>query len=73
MNNNLQKIQTRYQKPAIKSKKVKISFFMSKVSILDQFNLVGDVYAQSGGGGSNTSWASTNTNDCGSSATPGGN
>jgi hypothetical protein len=70
------KRRTKYQKPHIKSKKIKISFFMSKVAILDQFNFIGDVYAQSdagGGGGSNTSWASTNTNDCGQSSTPGEN
>ena len=72
MNKKLPRV-LKYQKPIIKTKKIKISFFMSKVSVLDQFNIIGDVYAQSGGGSPSTSWASTNTNDCGQSATPGEN
>lgn len=39
----------KYYKPKIAVKKVKISFFLSNIFWLDQFNMVGDVYAQSGG------------------------
>lgn len=66
----------RYQKPLMKAKKVTVSFFLSKIALLDQFNILGNVYAQSGsdgGYGGGTSWASTNTGDCGSSASPGEN
>lgn len=38
-----------YVKPKMTSKKVKISHFLSKVFWMDQFNFVGNVYAQSGG------------------------
>lgn len=37
-----------YKKPHFTSKKIKLSFFLSNIFWLDQFNLVGDVYAQSG-------------------------
>lgn len=40
----------KYISPKITSKKIKLSFFLSNVMWLDQFNLVGNVYAQSGGG-----------------------
>lgn len=62
----------RYQKPQIKSKKIKFSFFLTQVTLLDQFSFMGNVYAQYGGysEGGYTSWASTNTGDCGSSASP---
>lgn len=46
-----------YKKPKINSKKVKISFFLSKTSWIDQFSFVGQVYAQSGGGGDGTSYS----------------
>ncbi len=52
----------RYIKPEVTSKKVKISFFLSKVFWVDNFNLVGDVYAQSGGCAAASDCAS---NDCG--------
>ncbi len=44
----------KYKKPKITEKKIKISFFLSQVSLVDQFNLFGTVYAQScsGDGGS---------------------
>ncbi len=58
-----------YQKPQLKSKKIKISFFLSKVSWLDGFNAIGTVYAQSGGS-DNGGWGGCATNDCGHSATP---
>lgn len=62
-----------YQKPKLLSKKIKISFFLSKVSWLDGFNALGTVYAQSGGGGGGDGgggWGGCSTNDCGHSATP---
>src|SRR6266849_7716970 len=42
-------IRVKYQKPTIKEKKVTISFFLTNVNFIDQFTLMGDVYAQSGG------------------------
>jgi hypothetical protein len=45
----MEKNKLQYQKPKIKVKKVKMSFFHSNIWWLDQFNLVGEVYAQSGG------------------------
>lgn len=63
-----------YQKPKITTKKLKISFFLSRVSWLDQFNMLGSVYAQSGGGSSDGSypgsWADTTTNTTGTTGTP---
>ena len=44
----------KYIKPQIKQKKIKLSYFLSNIIWVDQFNLVGKVYAQSsdaGGGG----------------------
>ncbi len=41
----------KYQKPKLKVEKVKINFFMSKLWWVDQFNFVGDVYAQYGDSG----------------------
>ena len=73
MNKKYSNKKLKYQKPTIISKKIKISFFMSKMTILDQFNIIGDIYAQSGGsGGDGGSWASTTTNNTGSTATPNG-
>jgi len=40
-----------YTKPKLTSKKIKISFFLSQTSVLDQFSFIAEVYAQSGGGG----------------------
>lgn len=45
-----------YQKPKITQKKIKVSFFLSNIAWLDQFNLTGTIYAQSGG---------ANSADCG--------
>lgn len=39
----------KYFTPQIKIKKIKVNFFLSKFYWIDQFNLIGDVYAQSGG------------------------
>lgn len=38
----------RYLKPKISERKVKINFFLSNITWVDQFSLLGDVYAQSG-------------------------
>lgn len=35
-----------YQKPSISEKKIKISFFLTPKGFLDDFSLVGDVFAQ---------------------------
>ena len=64
MENQLKAKKVKYQKPKMYSKKVKISFFLSQVAILDQFSIMGNVYAQSGG----CSSASTSTNNSGSSS-----
>lgn len=40
----------KYQKPQITNKKVKLSFFLTKISYIDQFNIIGNIYASSGGG-----------------------
>lgn len=37
----------KYQKPKITKKRIKLSFFLTNISWIDQFNLVGKVYAQS--------------------------
>lgn len=63
----------RYIPPKIKVKKVKLSFFMQNVSWLDQFNIIGNVYAQSGcsGGGGDGGYGcmcgecGQSTSDCG--------
>lgn len=47
-NKNSKKALLKYHKPKIISKSVMISFFMSKVWWIDQFNFTGNVYAQSG-------------------------
>lgn len=57
----------KYIKPKIKSKKIKISFFLSSASWIDQFNFIGQVYAQSGGNGTSYSLGSDNGNGPGDS------
>lgn len=44
----MKKKKTKYLKPQIKIKKLKISFFLTKTLWIDQFNLMGKVYAQYG-------------------------
>lgn len=39
----------KYMAPQIKFKKIKVNFFLSNFFWIDEFNMVGDVYAQSGG------------------------
>lgn len=37
-----------YLKPKISSKKIKLNFFLTNITPLDRFHLIGDVYAGSG-------------------------
>lgn len=41
----------KYIKAKITAKKIKITYFLTPMGYLDQFNLLGTVYAQSGGEG----------------------
>lgn len=41
----------KYIRAKIKEKKIKVSYFLTPMGFLDQFHLIGTVYAQSGGGG----------------------
>lgn len=47
----MKKLTKKYLKAKIKIKKIKITYFLTPVGFLDQFNLLGTVYAQSGGEG----------------------
>lgn len=56
-----------YSKPKITQKKIKISYFLSNVHWLDQFNLIGNVYAQSSCEGSPSCAESCGGAGCGCS------
>ncbi len=60
----------KYTRAKVTQKRIKLSFFLTPMGFLDQFNLLGTVYAQSGGGGgatSNTAGGSTGGVGTGSS------
>ena len=60
----------KYVKPKISSRRIKLSYFMSRVSIVDQFNILADDYAQSGGGNTQQT-AGWSTNDGGTGTSQG--
>lgn len=53
-----------YIKPKIKSKKIKLSFFLSRIAALDQFSFIGNIYAQSGCAGDSVGGC-TGSDQCG--------
>jgi len=48
----MKKTRRSYKKPFIKEKKIAISFFLTKMDLLDHLPFGMDVYAQGGGGSS---------------------
>lgn len=58
----------KYLKPKMSNRKVKLNFFLSNISMLDQFNFIGSVYAQSSQCAGDSIGGCTGDDQCGNPA-----